>query len=133
MFVIDRRKHELCIYIYGAVQSCSNWAGCRLQHYLYILCRWLLSTSLFSVYYSLAGRAQNRSGCQFNSKNVYLWIKAAVRIFKFLGPAQRYDFKLIIIMFKKPSKTAVVLIAGVTISGTPCLRHFIVPFGAEAP
>ena len=34
---------------------------------------------------------------------------------------------------KKPSKTAVVLIAGVTISGTPCPRHIIVPFGAEAP
>ena len=33
---------------------------------------------------------------------------------------------------KKPSKTAVVLIAGVTISGTPCTRHIIVPFGAEA-
>ena len=35
--------------------------------------------------------------------------------------------------FKKPSKTAVVLIAGVTFSGSPCPRHFIVPFGAEAP
>ena len=34
---------------------------------------------------------------------------------------------------KKPSKTAVVLIAGVTISGTPCPRHITVPFGAEAP
>ena len=33
----------------------------------------------------------------------------------------------------KPSKTAVVLIASVTISGTPCPRHIIVPFGAEAP
>ena len=32
-----------------------------------------------------------------------------------------------------PSKTAVVLIAGVTISGTPCPRHIIIPFGAEAP
>ena len=29
---------------------------------------------------------------------------------------------------KKPSKTAVVLIAGVTISGTPCPRHITVPF-----
>ena len=37
------------------------------------------------------------------------------------------------VKFKKPSKTAVVLIAGVTISGTPCLRHITVPFGAEAP
>ena len=72
------------------------------------------------------------------------------RISKFLRPAQRYDnFKLIritcqaachgktehgiFVKFKKPSKTAVVLIAGVTISGTPCPRHFIVPFGAEAP
>ena len=71
------------------------------------------------------------------------------RISKFLRPAQRYDdFKLIritcqaachgktehgiFVKFKKPSKTAVVLIAGVTISGTPCPRH-IVPFGAEAP
>ena len=69
---------------------------------------------------------------------------------KFLRPAQRYDdFKLIritcqaachgktehgiFVKFKKPSKTAVVLIAGVTISGTPCPRHFIVPIGAEAP
>ena len=72
------------------------------------------------------------------------------RISKFLRPAQRYDdFKLIritcqaachgktehgiFVKFKKPSKTAVVLIAGVTISGTPCPRHIIVPFGAEAP
>ena len=37
----------------------------------------------------------------------------------------------LLVKFKKPSKTAVVLIAGVTISGTPCPRHFIVPFGAE--
>ena len=60
------------------------------------------------------------------------------RISKFLRPAQRYDdFKLIritcqaachgktehgiFVKFKKPSKTAVVLIAGVTISGTPSL------------
>ena len=78
------------------------------------------------------------------------------RISKFLRPAQRYDdFELIritcqaachgktehgiFVKFKKPSKTAVVLetavvlIAGVIISGTPCPRHFIVPFGAEAP
>ena len=72
------------------------------------------------------------------------------RISKFLRPAQRYDdFKLIritcqaachgktehgiFVKFKKPSKTAVVIIAGVTISGTPCPRHIIVPFGAEAP
>ena len=34
---------------------------------------------------------------------------------------------------KQTSKTAVVLLAGVTISGTPCPRHFTVPFGAEAP
>ena len=27
----------------------------------------------------------------------------------------------------------VVLLAGVTISGTPCPRHFTIPFGAEAP
>ena len=39
------------------------------------------------------------------------------------------SFKLII----KNSKTFVVLIAGVTISGTPCPRHITVPFGAEAP
>ena len=38
---------------------------------------------------------------------------------------------LIAVKFKKPSKTVVVLIA--LISGTPCLRHIIVPFGAEAP
>ena len=38
----------------------------------------------------------------------------------------------IFVKFKKLSKTAVVLIAGVTISGTPCPRHIIVPFGAEA-
>ena len=70
------------------------------------------------------------------------------RISKFLRPAQRYDdFKLI--RFKKPSKTELLsslpvslptcllcllcLLAGVTISGTPCPRHIIVPFGAEAP
>ena len=46
----------------------------------------------------------------------------------------------IFVKFKKPAKllssylpTAVVLLAGVTISGTPCPRHFTVPFGAEAP
>ena len=67
-----------------------------------------------------------------------------------MRPAQRYnDFKLIritcqaachgktehgiFVELKKPSKTAVVLIAGVTISGTPCPRHIIIPFGAEAP
>ena len=33
---------------------------------------------------------------------------------------------------KKPSKTAVVFIAGVTISGTPCPWHIIVPIDAEA-
>ena len=61
---------------------------------------------------------------------------------------QRYDdFKLIritfqaachgktehgiFVKFKKPSKTAVVLIAGATISGTPCPRHITVPFGAK--
>ena len=37
----------------------------------------------------------------------------------------------IFVKFEKPSKTAVVLIAGVTISGTPCPRHITVPFGAE--
>ena len=69
----------------------------------------------------------------------------------FLLLAQRYDnFKLIsrhvmaklnmayLPSLKKPvKKTAVVLIAGVTISGTysvpACPRHFTVPFGAEAP
>ena len=62
----------------------------------------------------------------------------------FLRPAQRYDdFKLIkitcqaachvktehgiFVKFKKPSKTAVVLLAGVTISGTPCPRPPYVP------
>ena len=68
-------------------------------------------------------------------------------ISKFLRPAQRYDdFKSLakpLVMaklnmaylssLKKTSKTAVVLLAGVTISGTPCSRHFTVPFGAEAP
>ena len=39
----------------------------------------------------------------------------------------------VFVKFKKPSETAVVLIAGVTISGTPWPRHIIVPFGAEAP
>ena len=33
----------------------------------------------------------------------------------------------------KTSKTAVVLIAGVTISGTPCFQHITVPFGATEP
>ena len=39
----------------------------------------------------------------------------------------------IFVKFKKPSKTAVVILVGVTISGTPCPRHCTVPFGAEAP
>ena len=87
---------------------------------------------------------------------MHWWVKQKIEIFigsrisKFLRPAQRYDdFKLIkitcqaachgktehgiFVKFKKPSKTAVILIAGVTISGTPCPRHIIVPFGAEAP
>ena len=88
-----------------------------------------------------------------------IWVKQKIeicigsRISNFLHPAQRYDdFKLIsitcqaachgktehgifvkFVKFKKPSKTAVVLIAGVTISGTSCPRHITVPFGAEAP
>ena len=33
----------------------------------------------------------------------------------------------------KTSKPAVVLIVGVTISGTPCTLHITVPFSAEAP
>ena len=46
------------------------------------------------------------------------------RISKFLRLAQRYDdFKLIIVKFKKPSKTAVVPIVDATISGTPCPRR----------
>ena len=65
------------------------------------------------------------------------------RMSKFLRPVQCYDdFKLIritcqaachgktehgiFVKFKKLSKTAVVLIAGVTISGTPCPRHITV-------
>ena len=95
---------------------------------------------------------QQRQRQKFGQK----WVKQKIEIFlgsrisKFLRPAQRYDdFKLIritcqaachgktehgiFVKFKKPSKTAVVLIAGVTISGTPCPRHIIVPFGAEAP
>ena len=88
------------------------------------------------------------------SKLYYLFIQKieiflGSRISKFLRPAQRYDFKLIritcqaachgktehgiFVKFKQTSKTAVVLLAGVTISGTPCPRHFTVPFGAEAP
>ena len=81
-----------------------------------------------------------------------IWVIQKIEIFigsrisKFL----RYDdFKLIritcqaachgktehgiFVKFKQTSKTAVVLLAGVTISGTPCPRHFTVPFGAEAP
>ena len=33
------------------------------------------------------------------------------------------------VKFKTPSKTAVVLIAGVTIAGTPCPRHIIIIIG----
>ena len=86
-------------------------------------------------------------GLRLNKKiEIFIWS----RISKFLRPAQRYDdFKLIritcqaachgktehgiFVKFKQTSKTAVVLLAGVTISGTPCPRHFTVPFGAEAP
>ena len=86
-------------------------------------------------------------GLRLNKKiEIFIWS----RISKFLRPAQRYDdFKLIRITcqaachgrtehginkkFEQTSKTAVVLLAGVTISGTPCPRHFTVPFGAEAP
>ena len=86
-------------------------------------------------------------GLRLNKKiEIFIWS----HISKFLRPAQRYnDFKLIritcqaachgktehgiFVKFKQTSKTAVVLLAGVTISGTPCPRHFIVPFGAEAP
>ena len=86
-------------------------------------------------------------GLRLNKKiEIFIWS----RISKFLRPAQRYDdFKLIritcqaachgrtehgiFVKFKQTSETAVVLLAGVTISGTPCPRHFTVPFGAEAP
>ena len=43
-----------------------------------------------------------------------------IYIFHFLRPAQRYNA---LSNFKKNSKTAVVLITGVTISGTPCPWH----------
>ena len=91
---------------------------------------------------------KHAGGLRLNKKiEIFIWS----RISKFLRPAQRYeDFKLIRITcqaachgkkaehgifdkFKQTSKTAVVLLAGVTISGTPCPRHFTVPFGAEAP
>ena len=60
------------------------------------------------------------------------------RISKFLRPAQRYDdFKLIrITCTKKPSKTAVVLIAGVTISVPPAHHRTIwcrSTFGPRGP
>ena len=83
------------------------------------------------------------------SSNIFVWIPY---LRKFICDKIRRiydDFKLIkitcqaachgktehgiFVKFKKPSKTAVVLLAGVTISGTPCPRHFTVPFGAEAP
>ena len=65
-------------------------------------------------------------------------------------PAQRHDdFKFIritcqaarhgktehgiFVKFEKPSQTAVVLTAGVNISGTPCPWRINVLFGAEAP
>ena len=54
-------------------------------------------------------------------------------IVKFKKPSKTAVVLLAVVKFKKPSKTAVVLLAGVTISGTPCPRHFTVPFGAEAP
>ena len=90
---------------------------------------------------------KHAGGLRLNKKiEIFIWS----RISKFLRPAQRYDdFKLIritcqaachgktehgiFVKFKQTSKTAVVLLAGVTISGTPCPRHFTVPFGAEAP
>ena len=67
----------------------------------------------------------------------------------FWGSAQRNDdFQLIritcqaachgktvhglFVEFKKLKKIAVVLNAGVTFSGIPCIRHITVPFGAEA-
>ena len=56
---------------------------------------------------------------------IYIYI-----CFKFI---YLYLYIYIFVKFKKPSKTAVVLIAGVTISGTPCSQHITVPFGAEAP
>ena len=43
------------------------------------------------------------------------------------------DFKPNYLITYKNSNTAVVLIAVVTISGTPCPRHTIVPFSAESP
>ena len=92
----------------------------------------------------------------YKKKVMQIWVIQKIEIFigsrisKFLRPAQRYDdFKLIritcqaachgktehgiFVKFKQTSKTAVVLLAGVTISGTPYPRHFTVPFGAEAP
>ena len=100
------------------------------------------------VEHSILAKIAKKFGQKWvNQKNE---IFVGSHISKFLRPAQRYDnFKLIritcqaachgktehgiFVKFKKPSKTAVVLIAGVTISGTPCPRHITVPFGAEAP
>ena len=54
---------------------------------------------------------KHRGGLRLNKKiEIFIWS----RISKFLRPAQRYDD------LNKTSKTAVVLLAGVTISGTPC-------------
>jgi hypothetical protein len=111
---------------------------------------------LFNPFYPTVPQVEHSILAKIAEKFGQKWVKQKIEIFlgsrisKFLRPAQRYDdFKLIritcqaachgktehgiFVKFKKPSKTAVVLIAGVTISGTPCPRHIIVPFGAEAP
>ena len=97
------------------------------------------------VEHSILAKIAKKFGQKWvNQKNE---IFVGSHISKFLRPSQRYDdFKLIRITcqaavmaklnmaylssLKKPSKTAVVLISGVTISGTPCPRDII---GAEVP
>ena len=94
----------------------------------------LLPTAPYKGALKLAKIVEKTQALMGYTKNtIFLWY----RISKFLCPVQRYnDFKLIRIIcqaachgktehgifvkFQKPSKTAVVLIASVTISGTLC-------------
>ena len=70
----------------------------------------------------------------------YIIVQRLTKKSKFLyGPvspnfwARRSVMMILNLSSLKNRATAVVLLAGVTISGTPCPRHIIVPFGAEAP
>ena len=95
-------------------------------------------------------KLENQDWKGYTKNQVTSYMTCKVMYLQYLRPALRYDYSKLIritcqaachgktepgifVKFEKPSKTAVVFIAGVTISGTPYPRHITVPFSAGAP